>query len=97
MLPLAAIPIGDLLDAIEGGGMRPADLTFAAERLGREPMDSRIELALRTMARHPMAVVRAGAALGMIEAAPLFDDVLRVMAAEDSSPGVRMVAGENRS
>ena len=46
------VDLGTLLDRIESGAMASSVLTFAAEKLGSYPIDSRIEVAIRVLARH---------------------------------------------
>ena len=87
---LATSDVGALLDVIESG-MHPSSLTFALERIGSAPRDSRIECALRAGAAHHDAVVREGAVLGMLAAGGFSGD-LADLAATAPSPGVRSVA-----
>ncbi len=75
--------------------VRPSDLTFAAEAAGRVADFALIRSAVLRLLGHESALVREGALRGLdgrLDAE--IAGIVRDMAASDSSPGVRAVAGE---
>ena len=75
--------------------LEPADLTFAAEDLGRGEDHHMIRRALMPLLDHASAVVREGAIYGLTRhLTPEVCARLRDMAATDPSPGVRDAATE---
>lgn len=82
----------ELLHLVASGRLEVADLTFAAEIVGRI-RDSRVVSVLFPLLKHVSPVVREGALYGL--SAHVDDRVLgaiRAMAAEDPSAGVRAAA-----
>lgn len=83
----------DLVKLIEHGRLKPSDLTFVAEALGRSKMGGLVRHALKPLLTHPSPVVREGAIYGLQKH---IDDevraVLESVLAEDESRAVRMAA-----
>lgn len=83
----------ELAKLISSEKLRPADLTFAAEALGRSPDAQLVQRTLLPLLRHPSPLVREGAIYGL---AHCLDDAVRhailQMAQSDPSPGVRASA-----
>jgi hypothetical protein len=83
----------DLVKLISGDRLKPADLTFAAEALGRSNLGWVVRRALKPLLRHDSAVVREGAIYGLqkhVDADVRAD--LEMLAKSDSSAGVRSAA-----
>lgn len=82
-----------LSNLIGSGLLRPADLTFAAEALGRSSDSALVRSTLVDLLCHESAVVREGAIYGLSNH---LDDAVRALlqriAAEDPSTAVRDVA-----
>ena len=74
---------------------RPSELTFAAEALGCVQGFTEVDAILRSLVKHEAPLVREGAVYGIVHRGPSrFREVLREIAASDSSPGVRDAAYE---
>ncbi len=83
----------DLVKLIGRGQLEPADLTFAAEALGRSNMGWLVRSTLKPLLHHASAVVREGAIYGLqrhIDANARA--TLETLAKSDPSAGVRSAA-----
>lgn len=102
-----AVPCEDLFDElarerpdvlialIESGTLDDADLTFAAEALGKSTVIDETAACLLRLLKHPVAVVREGALYGLGECRrPDVDAELRRLAILDSSKAIRRIAAE---
>lgn len=75
--------------------MRPAQLAFAAEVLGAASDAVAAEQAIRPLLEHPSPLVREGAVYGLAQVGSgTSKELLRQVARQDSSPGVREAATE---
>jgi HEAT repeat protein len=85
-----------LLWLVQGGSLRPSQLTFAAEAVGLLSDSKAVRRVLVPLLGHPEAVVREGAIYGI--ANHLDEETtkrIKAIAATDSSPGVRQAASES--
>jgi hypothetical protein len=83
----------DLAKLIQNNRLKPSDLTFAAEALGRSNIGLLVRPVLQPLLSHFSAVVREGAIYGLQRH---MDEAVRatlgIVAKDDSSPAVRMAA-----
>ncbi len=90
---LAASYPAELAKLIEAPVLASADLTFAAEALGRTTNSDRVRRVLVPLLKHPSAIVREGAIYGLqLHLNPQTREALAAVAASDPSEGVRTAA-----
>ena len=83
----------ELAKLIEFGRLEPADLTFAAEALGRSELSWLVRHALKPLLAHASAVVREGAIYGLQKHMDgNMRAALSVLSQSDPSPAVRVAA-----
>jgi hypothetical protein len=83
----------DLVKLIGHGHLEPADLTFAAEALGRSNMGWLVRPTLKPLLHHASAVVREGAIYGLQRHIDTgIRATLETLAKSDPSAGVRSAA-----
>jgi len=86
----------DLASVIQTSGLGIADLTFAAEALGRSHLSHLVRSTLVPLLGHPSAIVREGAIYGLQRHLDLELRIeLEGLAAADSSPAVRAAAEDS--
>ena len=85
-----------LLEAMQSGELRPTLLTYAAEIAGKRLGSSTVVAILLSLLTHDAAIVREGAVYGLSYHTTFMEvvDVLRRVATEDPSPGVRSAASD---
>ncbi len=86
-----------LIKWIQSGELSEADLSFAAEALGKVALSESVVDSLLALLRHPSAVVREGAIYGLQPHAPYAlgaRNVLRAIAETDRSKAVQEAARE---
>lgn len=96
MLRLGTSDARLLIAHVNTGAMRPAQLAFAAEVLGATSDRAAAEQTIRSLLTHPSSIVREGAVYGLAEIGSATSrDLLRRIAEQDPSPGVREAATES--
>ncbi len=85
-----------LLAMIQSGGLRPADLTFAAEAAGEINDSIEVRRVLCALLTHGAPLVREGAIYGLVKHLDgETRSILEEVAGTDPSPGVREAAAES--
>ena len=82
----------ELASIIDARSMPDAALTFAAEAMGNARDSEMARAALITLLRHPSAVVREGAILGIQRHLDAASRLLLSELLDDASPAVRVTA-----
>lgn len=93
---LAASHPERLIQLIFNGGLRPSDLTFAAETLGRVAEGRPAIRALLALLGHNSSLAREGAIYGLSHRldVPEVREALALLSVSDPSPGVRDAASD---
>lgn len=91
---LASTNPNQLISLIRSGHLRPSDLTFAAEILGRDVRSATAQRTLLSLLEHPAPLVREGAIYGIFHYLDSSEirRSLEALSLSDPSPGVRAAA-----